>query len=443
MGTETKKPKAEPCTNAGLIELLLGLRKEAASELTRDAAIQAQGELDELKVGSEYERHVAWYFSNICSGYGFVIRTVDGLRSRRGWVTPKQLLKHLGGSDEPAYLGIRPSSPHTNWACIDIDIQSRYHPASDKGEGIEPVLDAMRSIGLVSDLQFQSSHSEGIHIWYPLPEPAGTWELANAMEAACQSHNLEIRNGALELRPNKKGYGSQYLAIRAPLTGEGNALWIPDFDLVDELSVLRVKWTEAQERNALSVDRIQETPKEPSSSNRRGQSNKTRKLSITQETLARGFTGRGMTQEIKLASLMVARLVEAIENHEQLNDRAHQLIREAPGYEEYCGHKKAIGSNTYISKKEIQRALDMQPGGYRGTWKESANRERRADARERALQILVKIEAERIIFTSMQEAFSFARQHGGPAKSWWHKPANADFLSRLTVQKSINHKTEQ
>ena len=66
------------------------------------------------------------------------------------------------------------------------------------------------------------------------------------------SKELEIRNGVLELRPNKKHYGSDYLMMRAPLTGEGNSYWAPeygDFGLLQELRLFHQIWLETQKDN--------------------------------------------------------------------------------------------------------------------------------------------------------------------------------------------------
>ena len=94
-------------------------------------------------------------------------------------------------------------------ACIDIDINSRYHPPND-GEGIEPVKNALAEIGLIRALEFQSSFSTGMHLWYPLPEAKKSWELANAIGDACRVKNLEIKNGVLELRPNRRNFDSNF-----------------------------------------------------------------------------------------------------------------------------------------------------------------------------------------------------------------------------------------
>ena len=49
-------------------------------------------------------------------------------------------------------------------ACINIDVKSRRHPAND-GEGMKPVKEVLAEIGLTEALEFQSSHSKGVHLW--------------------------------------------------------------------------------------------------------------------------------------------------------------------------------------------------------------------------------------------------------------------------------------
>ena len=121
---------------------------------------------------------------------------------------------------------------------IDIDEGSRYHPGSFDGEGDLPVKAALKTIGLHETIELQSSISTGMHLLYPLDAVVSTWELAQSLEHCLASGGLELKAGVLELRPNVKSYGANYLAIRAPLSGEGNAYWAPqfsDFGLLDDL----------------------------------------------------------------------------------------------------------------------------------------------------------------------------------------------------------------
>ena len=400
------------------------------SHHTQKAAEKAKRELEQMRKGSALEQLCAWYFSEICSGYGYVIRTEDGLRSRHGWVTPKQLLKHLGGFQQPTYLAIRPPSPWTNWAVIDIDEGSRYHPLSEEGEGVEPVLEALESIGLEVGLEFQSSTTGGMHVWFPIKNAVGTWDLAVAIQHALTEAGLKIKNGVLEVRPNQRSYNSQYQAIRAPLTGEGNALFVEEIGLTEELCVLKQKWIKAKAINQF-VTPGKYNCKSICSSNRRGQRGNQGKLIQAQERVNTGFTGRGQTNELKLACLQVARLIEGLETIEEIRVRVIELLTQAPGFEKYCSHKREIRSGKYLTKGEPEKALDLRPGGYENTWKEKANQKRHEQARARAEKLLTDLQRNEYLLPDVSSAFRLARTMGAPGKSWWYKPDNLDLLQAL------------
>ena len=147
--------------------------------------------------------------------------------------------------------------------------------------------------------------------------------------------------------------------------------------------------------------------------------------------MIQGFTGRGQTNELKFACLKVARLVERLDGYKEIHQRVLELLTEAPGYEKFCGHKLEIESGKYLSKGEVYKALSLELGGYRNTWKETENKKRHANARIRADQALQKINSKERFFTSLTEAFKYAKAIGAPSKSWWHKPENNDLLRIL------------
>jgi hypothetical protein len=252
------------------------------------------------------------------------------------------------------------------------------------------------------------------------------------MEATCRSSGLEIRDGVLELRPNTKNYGSSYKGIRAPLSGEGNAIWVENVDLVDELGALKLFWLDKAPHNCLRwSDELAKDLEVTTSSNRRGQKGKTICLEVIKERLAAGFTGLGQTQEIKLAALQFARLIEGIDNICKLEARVYELIRQAPGYGQYCGHQAAIDKGKYLTKGELKKALALKPGGYAGTWKERSNDRRSTDASKRASDCLEEAVSEGIVFRCESEAIKHLKAKGAPSRSWWRKKENSEILERL------------
>ena len=406
---------------------------EAKSLATRKQVAIYLQQLSLLEKGSAWEQLTAWYYINFCTGYGYLVKADGEVKTRPGLLSPNQVMDHLGGvGGYPYYFGIKPSGPLTSWAAIDVDMDSRYHPASLEGEGIEPVLEAMKKIGLEAVIEFQSSYSNGIHLWFPLREACGTWDLAKAMEATCRSSGLEIRDGVLELRPNTKNYGSSYKGIRAPLSGDGNAIWVENVDLVDELGALKLFWLDKAPHNCLRwSDELAKDLEVTTSSNRRGQKGKTTCLEAIKERLAAGFTGLGQTQEVKLAALQFARLIEGIDNICKLEARVYELIRQAPGYGQYCGHQAAIDKGKYLAKGELKKALALKPGGYAGTWKERSNDLRSTDANKRASDCLEEAISNGLIFGYENEAILYLKAKGAPCRSWWKKDENSEILRKL------------
>ena len=412
------------------MEQLFEHRRAADNPTTRAAAVHSQDELSQLQKGSGFEQFVAWSYTRVCSGYGYLIRTRGGIRARRGWITPAMLMQHLGGKNDPQYLAIRPPTTWSNWASLDIDQGSPYHPGTKGGLGLAPVLNALSEIGLNEGLEIQSSCSGGLHLWFPLCEPVGTWKLAVAIEDACERNQLQVENGVLELRPNRKGFGTQYLAIRAPLSGEGNGLIVEDFGIVENHTAFMLQWNEAQNANHIIKVEDKESCTIPSS-NRRGQQKKKGGLNQAVKVLETGFTGKSQTQRIKLAAMQKARLIEELDTESALRERSHQLIEEAPGYQVHCRHKEAIKNRTYISRSEIKKALSMIPGGYHGTWKEEANLRKRESSKKQAQIQIERIQQNQIVYKSITEAISDLRSHGGPSRSWWYKQRNSTYLTAL------------
>ena len=113
----------------------------------------------------------------------------------------------------------------TNYLLIDIDTGSPYHPNNGS---IQPVLDAMESLGLCRYLLIRSSTSEGLHIYFPLNESVSSWGLACLADAALAAHGITVAAGQCELFPSKKALNSEYNGHRLPLQ-DGSFLLDNDF----------------------------------------------------------------------------------------------------------------------------------------------------------------------------------------------------------------------
>ena len=191
-----------------------------------------------------------------------------------------------------------------------------------------------------------------------------------------------------------------------------------------------LQWNEAQNANHLKEIEDKESCT-ISSSNRRGRPKKKGGLNQAVKVLEVGFTGKSQTQNIKLAAMQKARLIEGLDTESALRERSHQLIEEAPGYEEHCRHKKAINNRTYISRSEIKKALSLIPGGYQGTWKEKANARKRDNSKKQAQIQLERMLRNQSHYKSKAEAFLDIKKNGGPSRAWWYKRENATYLSKI------------
>ena len=143
-----------------------------------------------------------------------------------GWIT---IVNHQSGKKVPLVLGtiesyFRRNIPVgkrfgrlTNYLMIDVDTGSPFHP---RNGGLQPILDAMESLGLCRYLLVRSSNSEGLHIYFPLAEAVSSWGLACAAHAALTAAGVTVAAGICELFPNKKAFNAEHNGHRLPLQND-------------------------------------------------------------------------------------------------------------------------------------------------------------------------------------------------------------------------------
>ncbi|MFK8186368.1 MAG: hypothetical protein AB8B99_23580, partial [Phormidesmis sp.] len=144
------------------------------------------------------------------------------LKKPSGWITivngSGKKVPLVTGSVESHYrreliLGKR-FGKLTNYLMIDVDRGSPFHPRS---QGIDPILEAMESLGLCRYLLIRSSESGGLHIYFPLAEPVSAYGLACAAHSALTAAEVRIAGGVCELFPNKKAFNAEHNGHRLPL----------------------------------------------------------------------------------------------------------------------------------------------------------------------------------------------------------------------------------
>ena len=440
-------------------------------------------------MGFKRERLEEWFLRVLSPGYGYVCENSGGKATRSGWLTASLLAQHLGlTGGQPQYLAIRPNKT-TNWLVLDVDQhRSPHHP--DRGEGsLETLLERCRLMGLNRPLQIRSSFSGGIHLWFPLSQPVKTFDAALTMKRALltpciesgldaesyafpESERLQLSGGVLEVFPNDKARDSDYRAIRMPCTGQGNGLFVEGFGIVEEPAVFRAHWEEAAPYNQLVESRLishrepdcgpynwveecaagdlkfvplnwvvpfSRRCASPVVSAVKGEgllgepSNKSdvspKSVEDAKYLLKVGWTGRGQTQQLQLAALMVARTKHA--EVDLIADEVCELLVGCPGFYDHCGHVDEILRKERPGRSACARAAFFDPV-YEGSWKQVANKKRSEDASVRAAAALRRAEAEGLHWVSVSSAIAGLHQlYRSPHKRWWYEKNNAEYLFRL------------
>lgn len=245
--------------------------------------------------------------------------------------------------DPDELIGLRFGN-ETRYCLIDIDRGSAYHPANDFS-GYKDVLAALENIGLCRPSVVRSSDSDGIHVYYFLPELLSSFNLACAVKFALEDTGLQLRDGQLESFPNVKAYDSIYNGCRLPLQAgsyllDDDAQPLTNNDLTHFLNAADVAATH-QDIKALKKALIVARKRFKSRRTPNPSTNVQRIKREIQELIAEGWTGRGQTNDllIKIANDAVFWLGL---HGEALIDHIEATAIAAPGYKEHCRHQHEI-----------------------------------------------------------------------------------------------------
>ena len=415
--------------NFAVISAALHSESLRQQKWAKDVLSQLDGQ--QTQFASEHD-DLCWYFLTFCCCYRWGYN--KEYTAKYGRLTPKLVAEQLGLTKKPRpYRCISVSFPsRTMWACIDIDAVGKYHPANSTN-GIDRIKQAMAEIGLVEALEFQSSFSTGIHLYYPLPTAVKTWDLACALAYACRAKKLDVSGGNLELRPNTRNYNSGYLTIRAPFSGQDNGLFLPalvTLSIPTFRSLPYVHSAAIKNSLALSEDNLSPTAG-PFTITRAPLASKY-SLDYYQTVLTDGFTSSSQTQEIQFAALIIARMAEAIDTVPVLRARLIELVTSAPGYTEHCQHQRQIENGTHWSDKTLRQQLTFEPADYeKSSWKVH-NDKKAQTASQQALQAIARAIDDGQVYSSQNVALEALRaDYSAPCRRWWWKPDNAEYKELL------------
>jgi hypothetical protein len=142
------------------------------------------------------------------------------------YVTRREL--EVGWLSDKYQVGKR-FSKWTNYFMLDIDrAESIYHPDRNLTDFYKLVA-SLADIGLTDFITVRSSHSEGIHLYFPLKESVKSWGLANRVTKHLKANDFIIQSGQLELFPNcKRTRDALYQGHRLPLQPESGSFILND-----------------------------------------------------------------------------------------------------------------------------------------------------------------------------------------------------------------------
>lgn len=236
----------------------------------------------------------------------------------------------------------------TYYALIDIDAESPYCNV----EAIAQLRASLETIGISRTLLLRSSHSNGLHLYLPLPEPVKTFDLAVALEECLTTQDFAIANGTLEIFPNPKPYGVEkiihYNGHRLPLQpGTGSCLLDDDLNPIgDQLD--RFFWLWDGAANHQDMDALGEALK-IGRDNRRKKSRRSRRPNSTVDVwrtdleleLEEGWSGYGQTNHLLKTIACYAHVFLGLSGDE-LFTHSLETATQLPGYQQYCRHQHEI-----------------------------------------------------------------------------------------------------
>jgi hypothetical protein len=314
---------------------------------------------------------------------------------RQAWAAQQKAVKKKGKNKpnwrtvteykiEPVVLWYRWKDPNdlvgvsfdskTLYAVSDIDRGSPIHPYNNE-LAFRQWLNSFEEIGLNNYVIIRSSFSEGLHIYFPLPQEIGTFNLACALQICSEKAGVQVKSGELEIFPNTKNFckykPTAYKAHRMPLQPHtGSVILDNDLNSIGEKTEVfcdQMEWAAArQDMKALKI--ACNVAREIINFRRMGSNSKTQLAQFKRDIeimIAEGWTDEGQTNFI-LGKIAAYGMIFTEHEGEELANYIVQTARACDGYQEYCNHKHEIE----------RRARDYAKSAERYYWKPGTPRKR-------------------------------------------------------------------
>ena len=254
--------------------------------------------------------------------------------------------------------------PKTTYSLIDLDKGSPYHPQRDPF-AVERICQALEPLGLVAHLTLTSSHSNGLHIYFPWEQPLPSWQIGIAITALLENAGFKIRPGWLEVFPNRKpfsanGKPSLFNGHRLPLQ-QGSYLLNKDLQPVaSSQHIFFQQWKIATGHNDVNKKVLKRIIKQAQRKTYRVTNKAQKFLNDLNAEIEMGWSEQGQTNRllgrIAMRSFIFGHILyaEAPLNGQRLVDDIVRIARSLPGFKEFCGHQKDLVKKA----KEWQRSIE-------------------------------------------------------------------------------------
>ncbi|EKU96837.1 hypothetical protein Lepto7375DRAFT_0752 [Leptolyngbya sp. PCC 7375] len=240
----------------------------------------------------------------------------------------------------------------TQYAMVDVDIGSAYHPRRDP-IAFQKLTEALEPLGLVSAITCTSSDSQGLHLYFPFSESLTAWEVGSGITLLLESQGFKVTPGQLEVFPNARLYTIEstpnlFNAHRLPLQ-RGSYLLNDDLEPIwtDQTTFVE-QWKQCQGRNNLSNETLQRIIRQKKRRSYRLSNKADKFLNDLNAEIEQGWTDHGQTNRL-LGRITMRTYVfhHVMYDGEPLADES--LIKEVlavakalPGYELWCRHQHEI-----------------------------------------------------------------------------------------------------
>ena len=293
-------------------------------------------------------------------------------------------------------IGVR-FDQETVYAVIDIDVESPYCNV----EVIADIRAALETIGITRTLLLRSSHSNGLHLYIPLPELIKTFDLAVGLEECLKAQGYDIKKGTLEIFPNPKTYGVDKIILynghRLPLQpGTGSCLLDDGLNPIgDNLEQFFSLWDTAaaqqdmgELRHALKIgrDNRRKKPRLKRSASRRAEEWR----ADMEAEIEDGWSGPGQTNHLLKTIACHGHVFLELAGTD-LIEHTLETATHLPGYTEHCQHQHHIERRVKAWCRSVQHyywpyGSDPKRNSADSATQPNQNQLKAADAQQRIRQ---------------------------------------------------------